>query len=372
MLRETATYLVENILPPPSKEFRRRALTNATQEMLSFGITSFMDASVRKENFAIYSGLAAEGKIKQKVRGCIVWEKRGKEWGKAGFEVNDRMIENRAKHSHSNLSFDCIKLILDGVPTESRTATMVEPYFKDGKQLDGDDPRNFGFLMIPQPVLNKAVANFDRQGFRIKFHAAGDKAARAALDVVEYARSVNGWGGELHHVGHSTFVTEEDIPRAARLNVAWDFSPYIWYPTPMASVDIKRVVGEKLMERWVPIRDAIRSGALVTAGSDWSIVPSVNPWLAIETMVTREKPGGSKETLGFGQSVSRYEAFRIMTENGAALMGHRNEVGTIEVGMKADLLVTEKNLMTVPIYEVHKTKVLETYINGERVYDVDS
>ena len=53
----------------------------------------------------------------------------------------------------------------------------------------------------------------------------------------------------------------------------------------------------------MPIRDAVKSRNLVTAGSDWSVVPSVNPWLAwlaIETMVTREKPGGSNETLGFG------------------------------------------------------------------------
>lgn len=118
----------------------------------------------------------------------------------------------------------------------------------------------------------------------------------------------------------------------------------------------------------MPLRDAVKSGDLVTAGSDWSVVPSVNPWLAIETMVTREKPGGSKETLGFCQRVNRLEALKIMTENGAALMGHRNEVGTIEVGMKADLIVTEKNPMTILIYEVHKTKVLKTYINGELVY----
>ena len=125
------------------------------------------------------------------------------------------------------------------------------------------------------------------------------------------------------------------------------------------------------MKRWIPIKDAVEAGTLVAAGSDWSIVPSVNPWLAIETMVTREKPGGSEETLGFGQRVSREVALKIMTENGAALMGHRNEVGTIEVGMKADIIVTEENPMTVPIYKVHKTKVLRTYINGELVYDVN-
>lgn len=74
--------------------------------------------------------------------------------------------------------------------------------------------------MIPQQILNKAVANFDGQGYRIKFHATGDKAVRAALDTLEYACSVNSWGGKLHHVGHSTFVTKDDIPRAAKLKGA--------------------------------------------------------------------------------------------------------------------------------------------------------
>ena len=151
--------------------------------------------------------------------------------------------------------------------------------------------------------------------------------------------------------------------------MSWEFSPYIWYPTPMASVDILAAVGADRMKRWVPIRDALATGALVVAGSDWSVVPSVNPWLAMETMVTRQKPGGSKEMLGEQERISLEDALRIFTENGARLMDQRDEVGSIEVGMHADVIVTETNPLEVPISELHATKVRMTFIDGELVFD---
>ena len=122
------------------------------------------------------------------------------------------------------------------------------------------------------------------------------------------------------------------------------------------------------MKRWVPIRDALETGALVAAGSDWPVVPLVDPWLAVETMVTRQVPGGSEETLGLQGQVRLEDALRIMTWNGARLMGQGDKVGTIEVGKEADLVVTSQNPFDVEPTEVHRTKVEMTYIACERVY----
>ena len=150
--------------------------------------------------------------------------------------------------------------------------------------------------------------------------------------------------------------------------MAWEFSPYIWFPTPMAAIDIRKAVGDERMKRWVPIRDALDTGALVAAGSDWPVVPLVDPWLAVETMVTRQVPGGSEETLGLQGQVRLEDALRIMTWNGARLMGQGDKVGTIEVGKEADLVVTSQNPFDVASTEVHRTKVEMTFIAGERVY----
>jgi len=124
------------------------------------------------------------------------------------------------------------------------------------------------------------------------------------------------------------------------------------------------------MERFVPIRDGLESGALTVAASDWSVVPSVNPWLALETLVTRQVPGGGDETVGPGQAVTLEQAFKLLTENPARLMGHRDVVGAIEVGLDADIIVTANNPFKVQVTEIHKTQVERVYIQGEEVFSV--
>ena len=367
LLRESAARLVERMVPPASEALRREALILSTNQMLSFGITSFTVATVRTPDMGPLSALSEEGLIKQRVRGCIVWAPEPEEVNRMG----EMLIAARGTYARPRFSPDCVKIFLDGVPTESHTGAMLEPY-EDAKTAQGDDRPEKGLLLFPQDILDKAVTRFDRQGLHIKFHAAGDAAVRAAIDAVAVARDLNGSGGPLHHVGHSTFVALEDIPRVREVEMAWEFSPYIWYPTPMAAIDILAAVGEQRMQRWLPIREAIDTGALVVAGSDWPVVPSVNPWLALETMVTRQTPGGSEETLGLKESVTLEEAFRLFSENGARLMGHRDKVGSIEVGMRADIIVTETNPFEVPITDVHATKVRLTFIDGENVFDAAS
>jgi hypothetical protein len=358
LLRETATTLVESIVPPPSDALKREALTLSSRQMLSYGITSYTEATVRKHEIATFAALSAEGVLKQRVRGCIVWA--------PGDADGERLIAERASYARPRFATDCVKIFMDGVPTESRTGAMLEPYVDHGHNRGAPER---GLLMIPQDTLNQAVTRFDRQGLQVKFHAAGDGAVRAAIDSVFAARAANGWGGPRHDVGHSTFVASADIPRVREAQMAFEYSPYIWYPTPIAAVDVFNAVGAERMRRWVPIKDGLESGALVVAGSDWSVVPSVNPWLAMETMVTRQNPGGSTKTLGEGQRITLEQALRIFTENGAQLMLQRNEVGSLEVGMRADFIVTANNPFDVPITEVHVTKVAMTFIDGELVYE---
>jgi predicted amidohydrolase YtcJ len=367
VLRESASRLVGAVIPLATEEEKRRALILSTSQMLSFGITSFTDAGVTDENAGTMAALAGEGLMKQRVRGCIRWAGGGPDAARA---ASEDLIRRRSEFTKGRFSPDCVKIVLDGVPTESHTAAMLAPY--EGTAHSHGDGREKGLLMIPQPVLNEGVTRFDREGLIIKFHAAGDGAVRAAIDAVAAARTANGMGGAKHDVGHNSFVDMADIPRARDIGMTWEFSPYIWYPTPIAASDIRAAVGDERMKRWIPIKDALDTGALVVAGSDWSVVPSVNPWLAIETMVTRQKPGGSKETLGEAERVTLDQAFRIFTENGALQAGHRDKVGSLEPGMHADFVVTAENPFKVPVTRIHATKVEMTFIDGEKVFDIAS
>lgn len=364
MFRENATRIVEAAVPEPSEDLRRKALVLAANQMLSYGITSFTVASVRKLDIGPLADLSAEGLLKQRIRGCIVWDPVPA----ALRAADEALIAQRAFFSRRRFSTDCVKMFLDGVPTESHTGAMLEPYVDTGGRFYDERPPR-GILQVPQDLLNAKVTEYDHLGLSVKFHAAGDAAVRAAIDAVEAAHRANGFGGPMHVVAHSTFVAAADIPRVRKVQMAWEFSPYIWYPTPMASVDVAAAVGSGRMKRWLPIREALATRALVVAGSDWSVVPSVNPWLGMETMVTRQKPGGSSETLGEAEQVSLEDAFRIFTLNGARLMRQDDRVGSIEVGKRADLVVTAGNPFLAPITSLHDTKVRLTFIDGELVYD---
>lgn len=356
ILREAAVGLLQGLEPPPSEAELRAALVLATNLMVSHGITSFTNAGVEADIIGTMADLSAEGVVKVRMRGCLSYWPLPEDQDAA----TRAFIAQRAFYARPRFRLDCVKMRLDGVPTEGHTGAMLHPY---------EGSTETGMLTVPQPLLDRIVTDFDRQGLHIKFHAAGDAAVRAAIEAVAAARHANGAGGPMHDVSHNSFVDPADIDRVRDLNMSWEFSPYIWYPTPIAAQDVGSAVGEERMKRWIPIRDAVESGALVAAGSDWSVVPSINPWLAIETMVTRQMPGGSEETLGEDQRITLEQAMHIFTEGGAREMGHRDIVGSIEPGMRADLVVTRTNPFKVPITQVHQTQVDLTFIDGEQVYD---
>jgi predicted amidohydrolase YtcJ len=359
VLRESAGGLVRRLVPPTTEGQALQALRWSLDQMLSYGITSFTDAVVGETQLQAYATLADEGLLKQRVTACMT----GAGSAFSGGQGLPDYVVYRNLYARDRVSPTCIKLLLDGVPTDGHTAAMVEPY----ADAVGSGERDKGLLMVPADTLNTLVTQLDALGFTVKMHAAGDAAVRAGLDAIEAARKTNGFSGQLHDVAHNSFVQPSDIRRAREIAATFEMSPYIWYPNPIIP-DIVKAVGAERMKRWIPIKDAIDAGALVVPGSDWSVVPSVNPWIAIETLVTRRAPGVGSEALGEGQRITLEQAVDLFTVNSARQRGKRTELGTIEPGMLADLVVVDQNPFEVPITDVHKTRVLTTWINGEIVY----
>jgi len=360
-LRESAAGLVRAVVPPATAAQNVEALQSALHTMLSFGITSLTDAIVGAEGLHAYATLADRGLLKQRVKGCMPWHPTSHD---PAHEALPEYVMTRNLYARERFSPICIKIFLDGVPTDSHTAAMVEPYV-DAKDLGAARAR--GVLMVPPDVLKAATVRFDSMGLVVKYHAAGDAAVREGLDAIEAARKANGYSGLMHEVGHNSFVQESDLPRARAIGATFEMSPYIWYPNPIIP-DIVKAIGLERMKRWIPVKEAIDSGALVVAGSDWPVVPSVNPWIAIETLVTRQAPGGGGEALGGAERITLQQAFDLFTANAAHEMGNASRTGRIEKGMLADVLVLDRNPFSIPITQVHETKVKLALIGGEVVY----
>ncbi|HUI59379.1 MAG TPA: amidohydrolase family protein, partial [Steroidobacteraceae bacterium] len=187
ILRESATELVSRHIPKPTPQTTRAALQWSLREMLRYGITSYTEAAVgfaagAERELQAYADLADAGVIKQRVTLCITWA--------PGQPDAEHAIAMRNLYARSRVSPSCVKIFLDGVPTDSHTAAMLEPY-TGAIQGREDEASKRGMLLVRQDVLNAAVTRFDQMGLTVKFHAAGDAAVRAGLDAIEAARKAN-------------------------------------------------------------------------------------------------------------------------------------------------------------------------------------
>lgn len=353
ILRELAARLVAVKVPPATPAQTRAALKWAVDELLAQGITQFEDAAVSEESARAYAELADRGELKQQVVGCL----NGNDAG---------LIARRGLYARSRFLPSCVKMRLDGVPTEARTAAMLDEYVPTGA-AGHDHGRSRGILMMDQALLDSETIRFDAQGLTIKFHASGDAAVRAAIDAVAAARRANGNSGLRHTIAHANFVHPQDFAKGRFAMATFEFSPYVWFPSPLTAT-VTAAVGAERMEHWTPVKGALDVGAETVLGSDWPITPSSNPWIAMETLVTRQYPGGSSGIMGAGERVTLQQAFDLFTRQASRQHHRSHETGSLAAGKLADFIVVNQDIFAVPVTSVHKTKVLMTFIGGEQVY----
>jgi predicted amidohydrolase YtcJ len=358
VLRETARDMVLRLVPKPGAEANAAALKGSLDLLLSKGVTGLTDAMVLRDELVAYDTLSDRGELHQAVQACMAYSVAGKREPEF-----DELIAARKSFARANFDPACVKVFMDGVPTESHTAAMLAPY--EDEQTNAPER---GLLLVDQKELNAAVARWDKAGITVVYHAAGDAAVRSALDSIEFARKANGMGGPHHQVGHCTFISPEDIPRARQLDAAFEFSPYLWYLQPI-NEDIIKAVGPSRIERVWPLREGVEAGGIIVAGSDWAVVPDPDPWLAIETSITRKAPGGAGGTFGAAEALTLEQAVKVFTINAARRMRREDRLGSLEAGKQADFIVIDRDPFAIPVTQLHSIRVQRTYIRGEKVFE---
>lgn len=364
ILREAASQLVASRVPPATPAQNAASLKRALDQLLSTGVTTLVDALVAPPIAQAYDDLDSKGELVQQVRGCLVYGRS------PGPQISfDQVLASRGKYERANFRPDCVKVFMDGVPTAGHTAALLEPYADNPPGMT-DSGREKGILMVSPSELDPLVTKWDKMGLTVKFHAVGDAASKAVLDAIAAARKANGPNGPMHDVAHLTLLAKDQVARAKPLRATFEFSPYLWFPTIINDEQLK-AVGPKLMSRAWPVREAIDSGALVVVGSDWPTgTPTANPWIGMETLVTRRVPGdpGTGPAIAANEAITLKEAVDLFTINGARQMGDAKVRGSIEIGKIADLIVLDRDPFAVPISDVHNTNVLKVFIKGRQVF----
>jgi predicted amidohydrolase YtcJ len=358
---EAAAEKIQAAVPDRTARQYLQSALHAQNTAHRFGIIGLKEADASTPAIAAYRDADQQGRLALYVATCI---------STLAMQVTPDTVLNvdnidrvRAAY-HSNLvATDFVKIYLDGVPTAARTAAMLEPYLPsaDGTRVSGD-------LHVNPDVLTRDVVELDRRGYTIKMHAAGDRAIREGLDAIAAARRANPEGRLRHELAHAGYIAPEDIGRFAELNAVAEFSPVIWYPSPIIDAVIE-VVGERA-KHYFPIRTLVASGAPLAAGSDWpSVVPSMDPWGGIQAMVTRSDPyHASTRTLWPEEAIGLADALRIYTLGGAAALRREAETGSIVVGKSADFIVLDGNLFKMPPSRISAARVQMTFFEGRMVY----
>ncbi len=363
VLLETATALVERFIPAFSEDRLLDAALAIQQKMNAFGFTGMKSAITPRERLQALHRLDSEGRLTMRIAAHLTYIHESADPDKA--TIHEQTIRDREMYAGRLLRTDFIKIMLDGVPP-SHTAAYLEPY--------ADRPDQYGEIMMPQEELEAASVRFDGQGLTIKYHAAGDAAARAAIDAIEAARNANGHSGLYHEIGHASLIHPDDIQRLAALGGAAEVSPILWYPSPFVA-EGHYMLGEQRLEHLWPVKSYLDAGILTVAGSDWpAAVDSPNPWPAIEALITRRNPFGEmpEETLGERNAIDLESALRMYTQNGAIAMRIGDTAGSIETGKSADMIVLDRDLFAIPVEDISDTRVNMTIFQGRIVYHADN
>ena len=356
-LRERAMDLVSAHVPELTAEDYLNGGRAGVQKANRFGITSLQEANAQGRILEAYAELERRGELTARVLAAQHVDPK-----KDVAQIAE-LVQLREKFHGKNLHATAAKIFADGV-IESRTAAMLEPYL--------DRPGDCGIANLEADQFEHLATALDSAGFQIHIHAIGDRAVRMALDALAAAQRANGPREARHHIAHLELIDPQDIPRFKALGVVANFQP-LWAYADLYITELTEPALGPERSRWLyPIASVAKTGAIIAAGSDWS-VSSMNPLDAMQVAVTRRALDDTTGPAWHAEELVDLPAIiAAYTINGAYVNHQEKETGSIEVGKAADVIVLDRNLFRIPVHEIHRAKVLLTLLEGKEVYRAES
>jgi predicted amidohydrolase YtcJ len=349
-LVDAGTEKVDMLLPSYTPDELLRAGRAALQYEYSLGITAWLDPLATNDVLQAYKLLADHGELISEVD---AFPRVLSKDPAAELAAMQKTREQYKDVAHLHVSG--IKIFADGVVEyPSQTAHMSKPYRNSGRY--GDllfDPKAFAELCIAA----------DKQGLIIHVHALGDGAVKAALDGIAAARQANGDSGLPHTLTHEQFVLPEDFPRFRQLGVVSALQLF-WAEASPDTIEIVKPYLDPDVYKWqYPARSILDNGGVISGASDWP-VSTANVFRAIYQAETRKGPEG---VLDASQDMPREAMFYAYTRNSARAM-NLDSIGTIAPGKRADLVLLDRDVLTVSPEEMRAAQVLWTMVAGKTVY----
>ncbi|TFV96177.1 amidohydrolase [Algoriphagus kandeliae] len=351
VLTERASSLVARLVPEETPERAEEALTLALQELAEKGITSFHDAGSGQDVIDLVQKFKDEGKLTARMYIMLTGRQPEllEEWYKKGpmIDSEDHLLTVRS-----------IKLNCDGA-LGPRGAWLLEDY--------ADRPGHRGHETLPMSVVTEVSEKALPLGFQVCSHAIGDRANQEILDRYEAAFAKN---PEIQdhrfRIEHAQHLHPDDIPRFGELGVIAAMQAiHLSSDRPWA---IDRLGEKRIIDGAYVWQKLFQTGARIANGTDAPVEP-VDAIPSFYASVTRKTLEGLPEGGYEGdQKMTREQALKSYTLDGAFAEFEEDFKGSIEVGKAADFTVFDQNIMEVAEDEILKTQVAMTVMGGKVVF----
>lgn len=339
--------LIGKTFPETTPEVSIEALLEAEKLCLQYGLTTVDDAGLDRNIIELIDQLQKEGKFKLRMYAMVSNSPQNRDYYLSnGIYKTDR------------LNVRSFKVYSDGA-LGSRGAAMREPY--------SDMPGHYGAMIATADSLKYLAEKIAASEFQMNTHAIGDSANIAVLRA--YKKALEGKTDRRWRVEHAQIISAQDFDYFDDNN---NILPSV-QPTHATS-DMywaeDRVGAERIKGAYA-YKELLEKAGSIALGTDFP-VEHVNPMYTFYAAVARKDLKNYPEN-GFQMkdALTREEALKGMTIWAAFANFEENEKGSIEVGKFADFTVLDKDIMNVDEKELPNTKVLATFINGEKVYEVE-
>jgi predicted amidohydrolase YtcJ len=339
VLVDRAQQLVSRKIPVATQEQVEQSLLRAAQQLARVGITTVHDAGVQYADIEGYRSLIRKGQLPVRIYAMILYPLALP----AKPEIGDY------------LTIRSIKLVADGA-LGSRGAAMIQPY--------ADDPPNQGLLILDRATIRAAAEQALAKGFQVNTHAIGDRANRTALEA--YGDVLKGPNDKRFRIEHAQIVAPEDFAKFKQYSVIASMqathatSDMLWAQDRVGPERIKGAYA------WQTL---LHLGVHLPNGSDFPVEDS-NPLLGFYAAVTRQKVDGTPPGGWFPeQRMSREEALRSWTMEGAYAAFEEDRKGSLEPGKMADFVMLSGDIMTMPAAEIPRTRITMTVAGGKIVFE---
>jgi predicted amidohydrolase YtcJ len=343
---DKAMDLIQKVVPAPAPKDRDNALEKAQRALLAVGITGIADMGTSIEDWQAFRRSADRGALRVRIMSYA--------YGLdnmvliAGPEPTPWLYDD-------HLRMGGIKLLLDGA-LGSRGAWLKADY--------SDAPGQRGLPMIPSTQLRNIMSRAAMDNFQVAVHAIGDAANGEILDAIQEMSDTYS-GDRRWRVEHAQIIDPADLPRFARYGTIASMQPV--HETSDWRMATARL-GEARLKGAYAWKAMLDNKVPLAFGSDVP-VESPNPFPGIAAAMSRQDARGEPAGGWMPEQKVSFEAALDGFTRQAAFAGFaEKKFGSLVPGQRADFLLIDRNIETASPTDIRGTQVLETWINGKRVY----